>query len=122
KTTWAEWFRQKRRHLGVGKLYRTRNQVLLGLLSGSHVWVWLMALLNLFVGMSTLDVWLLKVTAIIFGARWLFQGIILGMLNVRLGRTINALTIPLMDLALFLYYLLMGGRAVLRKNVVTQWR
>ncbi len=122
KTTWSEWFLQKKRHLGVGKLYRTRNQVLLGLLSGSHVWVWLMALLNLVIGVLTHDLWLLKVTAAIFGARWLLQWIILGFLNTRLGATISGWGIPLLDLALFLYYLLMGGRAVFRKNVVTQWR
>ncbi|RZL31271.1 MAG: glycosyltransferase, partial [Pedobacter sp.] len=41
KETFAEWWHQKQRHLSVGKHYKTRNKVLLGLLSLSHVLTWL---------------------------------------------------------------------------------
>lgn len=41
KTTWRAWFRQKKRHLSVGKYYRKKHQFFLALQNGSHVLFWL---------------------------------------------------------------------------------
>ena len=37
KTSWAAWFRQKRRHLGAGPLYRPWHRVVLGAVALTHV-------------------------------------------------------------------------------------
>ncbi|MDW8296170.1 MAG: glycosyltransferase [Raineya sp.] len=41
KRTWGAWFRQKKRHLSVGKYYRKKHQFFLALQNGSHVLFWL---------------------------------------------------------------------------------
>ncbi len=41
KSTWAEWARQKQRHLSTGKYYKTLPKVLLGLYGISHAALWL---------------------------------------------------------------------------------
>lgn len=122
KKTWQEWFIQKTRHLGVGKLYRPHFKFLLGLLAGSHVFTWLIAFVNVIRGLVVGDEYLLAGTGLLFGARWVVQWVVLALVNNRLGNTINSFLIPLMDFALFLYYLLMGGANLFRKEQVTRWR
>lgn len=41
KRTWKAWFRQKKRHLSVGKFYRKKHQFFLALQNGTHVLFWL---------------------------------------------------------------------------------
>lgn len=41
KRTWRAWFRQKKRHLSVGKFYRKKHQFFLALQNGTHVLFWL---------------------------------------------------------------------------------
>ena len=122
KETWGEWFVQKRRHLGVGKFYRKRFKFLLGLLAVSHILTWVVAAGNTAWALLIRDSYLLGGTAILFGVRWLLQWPILAAINRRLGATIGGFSIPLMDLALFLYYLVMGGYNAFRKERASRWR
>ena len=41
KQTWRSWFKQKQRHLSVGKHYRKSHQLILSLLSASQIGFWL---------------------------------------------------------------------------------
>ncbi len=122
KSTWRAWFIQKKRHLGVGKFYRKRFKSLLGLLAVSHIFTWVAALVNTAWGVLGKDTYLLAATGVLFGARWLVQWLVLAMINRRLGTTVSSFFIPLMDFALFLYYLLMGGYNVFRKEQTARWR
>jgi len=122
KKTWSDWFRQKRRHLGVGTLYKPHFKYLLGLIAGSHVFTWLMALANVVVALILKDMYLLCATGVIFGARWLLQWLGLGLVNRRLGSTLGWYTMPLMDFTMFLYYLIMGGYNMFVGKAVTRWR
>jgi glycosyltransferase involved in cell wall biosynthesis len=36
KTTWTSWLQQKKRHLGVGKYYKTKDKIKLGLYGATH--------------------------------------------------------------------------------------
>lgn len=122
KKTWGEWFIQKKRHLGVGKLYRAHFKFLLGLLAGSHVFTWLIAIMNVTIAILLQDDYLLYGTGILFGARWVIQWLVLALINHKLGSTISGFSIPLMDFAMFWYYLLMGGYNMVRKKAVARWR
>lgn len=122
KRTWHEWFVQKKRHLGVGKFYRKRFKLLLGLLAVSHIFTWVAAIGNVAWALLAKDSYLLAGTAVLFGARWMLQWVVLAMVNRRLGTTVGSFFIPLMDFALFLYYMVMGGYNVFRKEQVARWR
>ncbi len=122
KRTWREWFVQKRRHLGVGKFYRKRFKLLLGLLAVSHIFTWVVALGNTIWALVAKDSYLLTGTAILFGVRWMLQWLILAIVDRRLGTTVGSIFIPLMDFALFLYYLVMGGYNAFRREQAARWR
>ncbi len=122
KRTWREWFVQKRRHLGVGKFYRKRFKLLLGLLAVSHIFTWVVAIGNVAWALLAKDGYLLAGTVVLFGTRWMLQWVILGMVDRRLGTTVGSFFIPLMDFALFLYYMVMGGYNVFRKEQAARWR
>lgn len=45
--TWQAWVRQKKRHLSTARHYRLSHQIRLALLSGSHLWLYLSAIISL---------------------------------------------------------------------------
>src|SRR5690606_27950693 len=49
RTTWKEWYVQKKRHLSVGKKYKTRDRINLGLLWISGIMVWTLLIPTFFV-------------------------------------------------------------------------
>lgn len=122
KETWPEWRLQKRRHMAVGKYYKTGHKIRLGLLTGSHVLSWLLALV---VGSLVLThilqvqpvigferLFLLVATGV-FAFRILsFWGIV-GRISYRLGHTIHWAFTPFIDLLLAIYYGLAGIRTLL---------
>ncbi|MFD2573453.1 glycosyltransferase [Spirosoma soli] len=132
KETWSEWRRQKRRHLSVGKHYKRGNKIRLGLLSGSHVLTWLLALV---VGLVIItkallhdplmtDEWLLLLIATaLFAFRLLLFWGIVGRISYRLAHTIHWATIPFIDLMLATYYGLAGLKTLAtRRNKGYHWR
>ena len=121
KTTWSGWYRQKQRHLSVGRFYRTRNKVLLGLLSGAHVAVWTVGIAALAVGIYQNNIYLLASTGILFGIRWAIQLLLLILANIKLGNTVGWATFLFMDLALYLYYLIFGLITLTKRKPRTSW-
>jgi glycosyltransferase involved in cell wall biosynthesis len=121
KTTWGDWYRQKRRHLSVSSFYRFRNKVLLGLLSGAHLGVWVMGIVVLVFGLITKDIFLLQSLGIAFGVRWLIQWFLLFIINIKLDKTIEWFSFLLMDFALFIYYLAFGFITMTRRKPRKSW-
>jgi glycosyltransferase involved in cell wall biosynthesis len=119
KETWADWRIQKRRHLNVGKHYKSGHKLRLGLLTGSHVLTWFLALVVGLVLLAKeiwhdsfmLNEWLLMLVATgTFVFRLLsFWGIV-GRISYRLAHTVHWAAMPLMDLILAIYYGLAGLR------------
>ncbi|GAB3170426.1 glycosyltransferase [Telluribacter humicola] len=122
KTSWGSWFTQKRRHLSVGKLYKPKYKTLLGLLSGSHVGLWLAGIACLVHGLLNQDLLLLQILGGAFAFRWLVQLIVLGGINRRLDRTVGAHTFIFMDLAFFIYYIFMSLMMFRKPKKETKWR
>ncbi|GAB2596325.1 glycosyltransferase [Spirosoma areae] len=117
KETWVEWRLQKQRHLNVGNYYKPGNKIRLGLLTGSHVLTWLLAVA---VGLVVLvyelrqhsftnKEWLLLLAGTgAFALRLLsFWGIV-GRISYRLAHTVHWVSMPFMDLILAIYYGLAG--------------
>lgn len=122
KTTWGEWFKQKKRHLLVGRYYRSGHKFRLGLLSGSHTGIWITGIVSLVWGILNYELLLLQIVGGVFALRWLVQLIVLSGINKRLDHTIKAGSIIFMDLALFIYYLFMSGLVFTRRKKKVMWR
>ncbi|MGA0557388.1 glycosyltransferase [Larkinella sp. VNQ87] len=120
KETVAAWWHQKQRHLSVGKYYKTRNKIGLGMLSLSHVLSWLTG--PVILGITTVQVLntgfselagqtpglLLLIASGLFMFRLLaFWGIV-GRISYRLGHTVDWMAIPFLDLVMAVYYAVMG--------------
>lgn len=121
KTTWSDWLRQKRRHLAVSQFYRTRNKLMLGLLSFSHIGVWIMGLVVLGYGLLTRDIFLLQELGIVVGARWFVQWILLFIINRKLASTVAWFSFLFMDFALFIYYIFFGIFVATRRKPRKSW-
>jgi glycosyltransferase involved in cell wall biosynthesis len=125
KETWADWRLQKRRHLNVGKYYKPGHKFRLGLLNGSHVLNWMLALA---VGVLVLtyelrhtsftaNEWLLLLvgTGLFIVRELAFWGIV-GRISYRLAHTVHWAIIPFMDLLLAVYYGLAGIKTLFRRR------
>ncbi len=122
KTSWKSWLTQKKRHLSVGKQYRRANKIRLGLLSASHVGLWVVGLLTLAWGVFRQDFLLLQILGGAFALRWLVQTLVLQGANQRLDRTLSWASFIPMDFALFIYYIGMSGLVLSRRKRKVAWR
>ena len=121
KETWADWQRQKQRHLAVGKRYKTGDKLWLGIITASHVLTWMLGLAVglyvLYLALSgqqsaLLNPLLLAATGLFVLRFGLFWGIV-GRISNRLGKQIRPFAIPLTDLTLAIYYCLSTLRVAL---------
>lgn len=124
KTTWGDWYRQKKRHLSVSKYYKTGNKLRLAVLSGTHVSGWL-----LFAGLMAACalnyramLGYMAAVSLIFGIRLLAQWIVLGLASRKLYRSVGWYAIPLMDKTLFLYYFCMSFIMWYHRRKKVRWR
>lgn len=114
KKTWKAYFKQKRRHLSVGKYYKFKDRVLLGLYSISHSLFWigalLMAVLNFF-------------PEVLFGVI-LFRILIVTLLGYitskKFGERMNIWTVPAFDFIYSFYIIIAGAITIFTKRVT--WR
>lgn len=111
KQTWSSYLSQKIRHLSVGKFYKKKDKLHLGTVALSQILFWvLLIVLSLFR----------------FELYYLLGGYIikLALLTIlfyragkRLGDKINLWLMPLFDFLWFVYYLIIGARALFTRKV-----
>ena len=121
KKTWKSWFKQKQRHMSVSKYYKTRNKVMLGILSGAHVAVWILGIAALTLGLLMNNIPFLTTLGIIFAVRWVVQWFLLALINHKLDKTIEWFSWLFMDFALFMYYVIFGFLAITKRKPRTTW-
>ncbi|GAB2552803.1 glycosyltransferase [Spirosoma aerophilum] len=132
KETWADWRLQKRRHLNVGKYYKQGHKIRLGLLNGTHVLSWLLALVvglivlvhELLPASFSANEWLLLLVGMgLFLVRtFAFWGTV-GRASYRLAHTVHWAIVPFMDLLLAAYYGLAGIKTLFsRRKKRLYWR
>jgi cellulose synthase/poly-beta-1,6-N-acetylglucosamine synthase-like glycosyltransferase len=114
KQTWSEFFRQKIRHLGVGKFYRGKHMVILGLFNSTHLLSWFLGI-SLLV-FSPFFAWVGVALAVRFGAL-MFT---LYLFSKRVGHKFEVWIVPLLDFLFAIYYLSTGTVALVSKKV--QWK
>ncbi len=114
KTTWADFFHQKLRHLSVGKLYKPGHKFILSLFTLSWILVWLFGILQLFY-----MEWPLIVGGILMVRVILLTATI--QITVKaLGDRFEVWPIVFLDILYPFYYITTGLAAIFTKKV--QWR
>jgi glycosyltransferase involved in cell wall biosynthesis len=114
KPTWKEFFRQKVRHLSVGKRYTFKFRAILGLFVLSWLLTWFTGIPSLF---NPELVWW---TAGLFVLRWIMLVFVFQDAAKRLGEKFEVWAIPVLDFVFSIYYISTGVSALLTKKV--RWK
>ncbi|GJM27574.1 MAG: glycosyl transferase family 2 [Cyclobacteriaceae bacterium] len=111
KLSWDAYFKQKIRHLSVGKYYKKADLLILGIFSVTHIIFW-SSLVSLLVTQTMVG--------------WVVAGFIIRQLSLswvveqssrKLGEHIGICYVPLLDFLYSLFYLLTGLSALVTKKV-----
>jgi glycosyltransferase involved in cell wall biosynthesis len=145
KNTWSEWYIQKIRHLSVGKRYKTKDRLSLGLLWFSGILTWLLFIPAFFVTnnwfiapeWSQIPVDYLKQNGLqhwyVFsnGMRlitgvfliWLIiKWIVLAKANKKIGNTVTSFKIPFYDFQYAMYLIVFGMITLFSNPKKIRWR
>ena len=115
KTTLKEFYRQKVRHLSVGKKYRVKHQLLLAFFFLTHLLTWFLGLPLLVIGFSGV-IWV--ASALVF--RTLLFSITVHQAALRFGQKFESVAVPLLDFLFVIYYLSTAPVALLTKKI--RWK
>ncbi|HTB53256.1 MAG TPA: glycosyltransferase [Ferruginibacter sp.] len=105
--TFGDWIRQKNRHYSSGRYYKGLHKFLLGLYSFSHFIFY-----PLFIVSLLSNLWI--ATLIIFGVRFILQGIVLFNNLKKLDEKDLFVLFPFFDVFMFFYYIIFSV-ALLKK-------
>jgi glycosyltransferase involved in cell wall biosynthesis len=114
KKTWKDWKIQKKRHLAVGKHYKLKFKLILGLLSFSQIFFWIFFILSLF-----LTPWPITTLGLFF-AKVLGMVIIFSMIFKKLNEKMSFVFLPFLDLVYSIYFIMIGASALLSKK--NKWK
>lgn len=113
KKTWAEWYKQKTRHLNVGKYYKTNNKIKLGVFNITHILFYLTLITTVCLSQTET---VLIILGAAFGARLLTQFIVFYGAMKRLQETQLLPYFFFFDIFYFIYYIIVGFRAIFVKQ------
>jgi cellulose synthase/poly-beta-1,6-N-acetylglucosamine synthase-like glycosyltransferase len=111
KNNWRAYFRQKLRHMSVGKYYRFRHLFILGVLSATQLLFWLCFITLVMITSS----WIL--ISSVFAVRCLSLVLTINRFNTRNGEKISWMLVPIFDLAHTLLIPTIGLKSLVTKNV-----
>lgn len=114
KTSWPSFFNQKIRHISVGKYYKTKHKVLLGLFMLSWIVTWLSGISLLFL------VPYVKLVAIVLAFRLLFWSLTIHILSRRLDEPFNVWAVPFLDFIFVFYYISIALGSLMTKDI--KWK
>lgn len=145
KETWAEWFVQKRRHLSVGKRYKFKDKLNLGLLWMSELISWFFFVPMFFIrpdwfeapewsripndllkqyGMAhwhPFNDWM-RLILFVFCVWLVIKWIVLAMANKKLSSTVKSWKIPYFDFLYALYLFVFGIVTLFSNPKKITWR
>jgi glycosyltransferase involved in cell wall biosynthesis len=111
KKTWSSFFRQKTRHLAVGKYYKTAHRVILGIFMASFLVSWFIGLVLIFYH----SLLYLIISALL--VRLIVVQISIHLVSSRLGDKFNFWQVIFLDFLYAFYYLSTGLRAMITSNI-----
>ncbi len=113
KSSWRDWFLQKKRHISTAKYYKPKHKTLLGLFYISNLAFWITAIAAMFT-----SYW--KYAVVVIGFRFLLQLIVIGVASARLKERSLIFYIPVLELFLILSQLLIFSSR--RTSTSASWK
>jgi glycosyltransferase involved in cell wall biosynthesis len=114
KTTWADFYHQKLRHLSVGGSYKFLDKMILGLFALTWLFTWFLVVPVSF--FSPFVFWLLGG----FLLRWLLLSVLFHKASIKMGSSFETWKVPYLDFIYAFYYLVAGVAAKTAKSI--QWK
>jgi len=114
EVSWQNFFRQKVRHLSVGRLYRFSHRFLLGLFTASWLVTWFAGVILLFLLVHPL------IVGGLLGLRIVVVTTAVQIASKKLGEEFERWITPLLDFIYAFYYLVIGLRTLVTKKV--RWK
>ncbi len=109
KTSFKEWFKQKRRHVSTAIHYKTKHKVILTVLYVSNILFWFLALILL----PSLYQW--QVVLSLFLIRTLLQYTVLGLSSKKLNESDLLLLLPFLEI-----FLILSQLAIFINNLISK--
>jgi len=111
KTSWSGLWKQKIRHLSVGKFYKLKHHIILGIYSLTNLLFWVSGVGLIFAEPEIAGIgWLLRVVMIF---------IMFFVTSRKLGQRFSPLILPLLDIVYLFYYIAITVATVFTKK--TKW-
>jgi hypothetical protein len=114
KTSWGSFFHQKVRHLSVGKRYRFKHRLLLGIFMLSWIFTWLAGVTVLAIDYRAWPV------AAALAFRTIMLMIAMGSMTKKFRLPFELWVVPFLDFLYSFYYISTGLTALLTKKI--RWR
>jgi glycosyltransferase involved in cell wall biosynthesis len=117
KKTWRSWYRQKLRHLSVGKLYQPKYQYLLGFLLFTQTLFWFSSILGMIFELYNSNEPIFEGIIFLFSLRMLVLLSIYQVIIRKLRIDVNVWWIPTLDFLYIFYIFIIGSLAISRKRI-----
>ena len=114
KQTYSEWVIQKRRHMAVGRQYKMADQLRIGIFMLANIFFYLSLLILLFVETNLFR------AGILFGLRSIVIFAVYKIISQKLKESLSVTLLPLLDLAYFFNYLVLGVSVLMYNKV--RWK
>jgi glycosyltransferase involved in cell wall biosynthesis len=116
KENWQSFFKQKTRHLSVGRYYKWKDQVTLGLFHLTQTLTWILFIFGLLLGSPT-DCLLLHLLFLMYLAG---QFVVYYKISIKFGIKFAYYKLPILEILFIFYYWIWGMYASLTKHV--KWK
>ena len=121
KNTFDDWIKQKKRHLGVGKYYKSEDKRRLMGLHASNTLFFIALAIALFVTIPLAPLPYFWIPVGFYGLRLVLQYLVYGFAMKRLKETSLLYVLPLMDFFFLFFYPLMGFIASFQRPGKAKW-
>jgi hypothetical protein len=117
KQTWNEWYRQKKRHLSVGKYYKFSDKIRTSMFTFSIIFFWFAIIAQTILGFLMNVEWFYYIVITTVIIRWLFLTLVLHNIAKKLGLNASVWVYPFWELFYILYQVIVGFIALTSKKV-----
>ncbi len=117
KQTWAEWYKQKKRHLSVGKYYKFSDKIKTSMFTLSILLFWIAIIAQFIIGFLMNVAWFYYVAIALIFIRWLFLTLVLHNVAKKLDFKTSAWAYPFWELFYVLYQIIVGFIALTSSKV-----
>ena len=109
--SFGKYYKQKLRHLSVGKYYTKKSKIFLGIFSLTHIGIWVSGLFQLLIASDPM------IVSIVFFSSYLPFLILFGVFNRKSKSKFVLPLVILIDVVFFFFYIFVGIRAMFTKRI-----